>query len=97
MICRKKKTTARCEAVQWEPLTWWPGYDVGRIIGSGAVIQTGPAVAMVLVLGCPAEPVHIGEWIVRAEPHELGEHPVFVDVLTDEQFRATYDEMHDAA
>lgn len=97
MICRKKKTTARCEAVRWEPLTWWPGYDVGRMVGSGAVIQTGQAVAMVLVLGCPAEPVHPGQWIIRFEPTELEPVPQFVDVLTDEQFRAAYDEMHDAA
>ena len=96
MICRKKKTTARCEAVQWEPLPW-TGRDVGRMLGSGVVVQTGPVLAMVLILGCPARPVHPGEWIIRTEPTELEPRPVFMDVLPDEEFRATYDEIKDAA
>ena len=97
MICRKKKTTARCEAVQWDPLTWYPGYHIGRMVGSGAVVQTGPVLAMVLILGCPARPVHPGEWIIRTERTTLDAPPTFVEVLPDEEFRAKYDEMHDAA
>jgi len=97
MQYRKKKSRTRREAVRWQSMDWWPGHNVGRMVGSGAVIQAGPDFGFVLVLGGEPRVVRHGEWIVRTVPYSVGARPVFVEILPDGEFQGAYDVMHDAA